>query len=176
MTPKQILDSFSETLMRDERILSPQERALVATLLLHAKSATSTNPELQSAVRAVIASAVGETVAQRAFGVLGSSIVERILDDATSLADSSRTVEVAADPQLPGRYMNAPAPPPSPSPGQPESPGVKFPGKGPQPPSHQPQHPGTKLPSNEPQHPGHKAPSQPQHPGSPLKTPGPPCM
>jgi Rps23 Pro-64 3,4-dihydroxylase Tpa1-like proline 4-hydroxylase len=174
MTPKQILDSFSETLMRDERILSPQERALVATLLLHAKSATSTNPELQSAVRAVIASAVGETVAQRAFGVLGSSIVERILDDATSLADSSRTVEVAADPQLPGRYMNAPAPPPSPSPGQPESPGVKFPGKGPQPPSHQPQHPGTKLPSNEPQHPGHKAPSQPQHPGTPLKTPGAP--
>ena len=33
MTPKQILDSFSETLVRDERILSPQERALVATLL-----------------------------------------------------------------------------------------------------------------------------------------------
>ena len=31
MTPKQILDSFSETLMRDERILSAQERALLAT-------------------------------------------------------------------------------------------------------------------------------------------------
>ena len=29
MTPKQILDSFSETLMQDERILSAQERALV---------------------------------------------------------------------------------------------------------------------------------------------------
>ncbi len=36
MTPKQILDSFSETLMRDNRILSAQERALVATLLQHA--------------------------------------------------------------------------------------------------------------------------------------------
>ena len=41
MTPKQILDSFSETLMRDERILSAQERALVSTLLQHAKAATS---------------------------------------------------------------------------------------------------------------------------------------
>ena len=81
MTPKQILDSFSETLMRDERILSAQERALVATLLQHAKAASSENPETQEAVRAVIASAVGETVAQRAFAVLGGSIVERILED-----------------------------------------------------------------------------------------------
>ncbi len=79
MTPKQILDSFSETLMQDERILSAQERALVATLLQHAKTATGDNQETQEAVRAVIASAVGETVAQRAFAVLGGSIVERIL-------------------------------------------------------------------------------------------------
>lgn len=79
MTSKQILDSFSETLMRDERILSAQERALLATLLQHAKAATAENPETQAAVRSVIASAVGETVAQRAFAVLGGSIVERIL-------------------------------------------------------------------------------------------------
>ena len=82
MTPKQILDSFSETLMRDERILSAQERALVATLLQHAKTASGENQETQEAVRAVIASAVGETVAQRAFAVLGGSIVERILEAA----------------------------------------------------------------------------------------------
>jgi hypothetical protein len=61
MTPKQILDSFSETLMRDDRILSAPERALVATLVQHAKAATTANPETQEAVRAVIASAVGET-------------------------------------------------------------------------------------------------------------------
>src|ERR1700687_3858414 len=91
MTPKQILDSFSETLMRDERILSAQERALVATLLQHAKTAGSQNPETQQAVRAVIASAVGETVAQRAFSVLGGSIVERILDGGTlPIGDSAR--------------------------------------------------------------------------------------
>ena len=47
MTPKQILDSFSETLMRDERILSTRERSLLATLLQHAKAATSENPETQ---------------------------------------------------------------------------------------------------------------------------------
>ena len=70
MTPKQILDSFSETLMRDQRILSAPERALLATLLQHAKTATSQNRETQEAVRAVIASAVGETVAQRAFACL----------------------------------------------------------------------------------------------------------
>src|SRR5271169_3207 len=88
MTPKQILDSFSETLMQDERILSAQERALVATLLKHAKAATTDNQETQNAVQAVIASAVGETVAQRAFAVLGGSIVQRILEDsAVPLSD-----------------------------------------------------------------------------------------
>src|SRR5260370_42239423 len=90
MTPKQILDSFSETLMRDERILSAPERALVATLLQHAKAATAENPETQESVRAVIASAVGETVAQRAFAVLGGSIVEPILEGSSSaLSDSA---------------------------------------------------------------------------------------
>jgi hypothetical protein len=81
MTPKQILDSFSETLMQDERILSAQERALLSTLLQHAKTTTSEDHEIQEAVRKVIASAVGETVAQRAFTVLGGSIVERLLEN-----------------------------------------------------------------------------------------------
>ena len=39
MTPKQILDSFSETLMQDERILSAQERSLLAALLQRAHAA-----------------------------------------------------------------------------------------------------------------------------------------
>src|SRR5271167_4585693 len=82
MTPKQILDSFSETLTQDERILSAQERALLRNLLHHARSA-SLEPETHAAVNATIASAVGETVAQRAFAVLGGSIVERILQSST---------------------------------------------------------------------------------------------
>lgn len=80
MTPKQILDSFSETLLRDERILSAKERALLSALVQHAKTASAANTETQEAVRAVIASSVGEIVAQRAFAVLGGSIVERILE------------------------------------------------------------------------------------------------
>src|SRR5579863_6787987 len=78
MTAKQILDSFSQTLIQDERILSPQERQLLMSLLQNAK-AHGSNPEIQSAVTATIARSVGETVAQRAFTLLGSSIVERIV-------------------------------------------------------------------------------------------------
>ncbi len=156
MTPKQILDSFSETLMRDERILSTSERALVATLLQHAKAATAENPETQESVRAVIASAVGETVAQRAFAVLGGSIVERILEgNSLALSDSAglRTSDIYAGPKTPGQ----PQPPGTPlrTPGVPGTPG-------------QPQPPGTPL--RTPGVPG--TPGQPQPPGAPLRTPG----
>jgi Rps23 Pro-64 3,4-dihydroxylase Tpa1-like proline 4-hydroxylase len=153
MTPKQILDSFSETLVRDERILSAQERALLATLLQHAKTATGENQEMQEAVRAVIASAVGETVAQRAFAVLGGSIVERILEGSPlPLGDSlgERTGDIfAREPQPPSR---------GPSPG----PAVKAPLKAPQPPS---------APLGSPAEP---QPPSPQPPGSPTGSPGEP--
>ncbi len=99
MTPKQILDSFSDTLMRDERILSARERALLTNLLQHARAASNENQQTQTAVLSVISSAVGETVAQRAFAVLGSSIVERILEGAgsTTTDASTRANEVATD-------------------------------------------------------------------------------
>ena len=142
MTPKQILDSFSETLMRDERILSAQERALVATLLHHAKAATSENPQTQDAVRKVIASAVGETVAQRAFAVLGTSIVERILENSSvplgdsagaRTADGSTSPRPPHDPQTPTDSlprvrtgMHSGPRPPSP-PDDPQSPGEFLP-------------------------------------------------
>src|SRR6201997_4132901 len=124
MTPKQILDSFSDTLMRDERILSAQERALVANLLQHAKAAAASNPETHEAVRAVIASAVGETVAQRAFSVLGGSIVERIIE--SSSVSTAETVAARTE------FMGTPTPPGP----QPQHPGVKAPPKQPQPPTH----------------------------------------
>jgi Rps23 Pro-64 3,4-dihydroxylase Tpa1-like proline 4-hydroxylase len=153
MTPKQILDSFSETLVRDERILSAQERALLATLLQHAKTATGENQEMQEAVRVVIASAVGETVAQRAFAVLGGSIVERILEGSPlPLGDSAgeRTGDIfAREPQPPSQ---------GPSPG----PAVKAPRKAPQPPS---------APLGSPAEP---QPPSSQPPGSPTGLPGEP--
>src|SRR5712671_2789539 len=79
MTAKQILDAFSETLMQDERILSPRERELLTSLLQNSKTVSGNNPQTQSAVAAAIAQSVGETVAQRAFALLGGSILEQIL-------------------------------------------------------------------------------------------------
>ncbi len=172
MTPKQILDSFSETLMRDERILSARERALLASLLQHAKAASSEDIHTQEAVRAVIASAVGETVAQRAFSVLGASIVERILDGGpVTLGDLTAVQEgeVLVEPQPPGKPLRTPSVPTPPAP-EPQPPGGKAPRKEPHrprrdvpiPPAPEPQPPGRPLrtpsvpaPSPEPQPPGH---------------------
>jgi len=169
MTPKQILDSFSETLMRDERILSAQERALVCTLLQHAKAATSEKPETQEAVRAVIASAVGETVAQRAFAVLGGSIVERLLEESALPqrdSEDAGTINLR-EPQPPSPGVKAPPKgPPMPTPGEPQppSPGVKVPRRDPQPPMRTPGEP-------QPPSPGPvKLPRKPE----PLRTPGEP--
>jgi len=138
MTPKQILDSFSETLVGDERILSQRERALLSSLLHHAKQASSHNPETHEAVNAVFASAVGETIAQRAFAVLGSSVVDRILAPiAGGVTAEERTIY--GMPQ-----------PPSPSPG-PQPPGIRT--------------PDVPLPSTPPTPPPSDAPKGPQPPG-----------
>jgi hypothetical protein len=172
MTPKQILDSFSETLMRDERILSAQERALVATLLQHAKAATLANPETQEAVKAVIASAVGETVAQRAFAVLGGSIVERILEsNPLPVRDSAgRTADIYAGPNVPkgpdppgvrapGQPLHdTPMAPTPPVPKEPDPPGVRPPQKptreAPLPPTpKEPDPPGVRAPLRQPEPP-----------------------
>ncbi len=176
MTPKQILDSFSETLVRDERILSAQERALVATLLHHAKAAAGESQETQRAVRAVIASAVGETVAQRAFAVLGGSIVERILEtSALPLSDPERTAgdifaasKTPKEPQPPRAPLRTPSEPQPPS-GQPHPPGVREPHKAP----HRPQR-DTPVPPKEPQPPSAplRTPSEPQPPSGQPHPPG----
>ena len=203
MTPKQILDSFSETLMQDERILSVQERALLANLLQHAKTASHDDVHTHEAVRAVIASAVGETVAQRAFSVLGASIVERILENGSSLQaefEYSRTTEILAAPRGPQtpsspKPKKEPRETPTHPPAGPQSPGTplrKIPPAGPQSPGTPlrtpavpgPQSPGTPLrtpavPAG-PQSPGTplkspKVPAGPQSPGTPLRTPAVPA-
>ena len=134
MTSKKILDDFSEVLMQDERILSPQERQLLTCLLHNARDAASNNPEIRSAVSAAIARSVGETVAQRAFTLLGSSIVEQIVARCVSsnLADDGALKPVFAGPQPPNgpspqapsgpqddpdSHPSGPQPPNSPSPG-----------------------------------------------------------
>lgn len=161
MTPKQILDAFSETLMQDERILSPRERELLTSLLQNSRSVCGSNFETQEAVNAAIAQSVGETVAQRAFALLGGSIVEQILGQSgLRSAEESRNGGIRAE---------APQPPPP----APQPPGVKrppIPGKEPQPPSHGPQRPGhePQPPSRSPQPPGH----EPQPPSKGPQSPG----
>jgi Rps23 Pro-64 3,4-dihydroxylase Tpa1-like proline 4-hydroxylase len=139
MTPKQILDSFSETLVQDERILSQRERALLSTLLQHAKQSSNQNPETHEAVHAVFASAVGETIAQRAFAVLGSSVVERILAPMVGgVKTEDRTIYGMPQPPSPGPQPpgNQPGSIPQPAPPvTPPTPPLDAP-KGPQPPGH----------------------------------------
>jgi len=178
MTAKQILDSFSETLMRDERILSPQERELLMSLLQNSRAVSSSDPQTQSAVTAAIARSVGETVAQRAFTLLGSSIVEQILARSGMPAGTEEialaaTIEAKA-PQPPNpisppgpKAPQPPNPPPHPSPG-PKAPQPPNPAKAPQPPNTAPQPPNTAPRPKAPQPPNAL---HPQHDPRPLSVP-----
>jgi len=74
MTSREILDRLSDTLMCDEHILSVRERELIVSLLQRARTQAGGN----GAVTEMIAQAVGEIVAQRAYGVLGDSITRRL--------------------------------------------------------------------------------------------------
>ncbi len=140
MTAKQILDSFSETLMQDERILSPQERELLTSLLQNSRAVSGSDPNTQSAVTAAIARSVGETVAQRAFALLGGSIVEQIMARSGIPAASDETT-LAATVQLHAPQPPNPLPPgPGPKAPQPPNPVPPAPGpKAPQPPNTVPQ-------------------------------------
>ena len=133
MTAKQILDAFSETLMQDERILSPRERELLVSLLENSKASASSSPESQAAVNAAIARSVGETVAQRAFGLLGGSIVEQILASSAISAARQGTMPASMVEFDLASHPAGPQPPQAPGPGVRRPPDKDLPA-GPQPP------------------------------------------
>lgn len=137
MTAKMILDAFSETLMQDERILSARERELLSNLLQNSKAVCGNRPEIQSAVTDAVARSVGETVAQRAFTVLGGSIVERIL---ASSATRNQTEEgITSATVFGGPPTSVPQPPSGPQPAAvPQPPSGPSPMTVPQPPSSTP--------------------------------------
>jgi Rps23 Pro-64 3,4-dihydroxylase Tpa1-like proline 4-hydroxylase len=110
MSSNRILDAFSDSLMQDERIMGPTERELLTSLLRSVRNASNHKPEIQTAVNTTIARAVGETVAQRAFTLLGGNIVEQIL--AQSTASSSRE-----EANMRGVVFSGPQPPNTPQPG-----------------------------------------------------------
>jgi Rps23 Pro-64 3,4-dihydroxylase Tpa1-like proline 4-hydroxylase len=134
MTTKQILDAFSEGLMRDERILNARERELLTSLLQNAREASCSNPETQAALNTAIARSVGETVAQRAFTVLGGSILDQIVARGAGLAGSQESNFTrlfggpgpGTGPQPPSGPHDIPGQPPRPPqpPSGPPSPGI----------------------------------------------------
>jgi SM-20-related protein len=86
MTSKEMMESFSDSLLCDERILSLRERELLASLLEGSQSKLNGN----GALTETIARTVGEVVMQRAYGLLGNSIVRR-LQQQSSLPSASET-------------------------------------------------------------------------------------
>ena len=148
MTAKEVLSNLSGALLSDERILSLREKELLARLWQRASVQSPGNDQLAE----TIAHTVGEVVAQRAYGILGSSIAQQLTEHpAWGLPEGSRVW--AQSPKPPGPH---PSPePPSPL-GSPEPP---SPRKSPEPPS---PHPSP-----------HPAPGSPEPP-SPLGSPEPP--
>jgi Rps23 Pro-64 3,4-dihydroxylase Tpa1-like proline 4-hydroxylase len=126
MRANQILNGFSETLMQDERILSSGERELLTSILQNAGIASGGNPKIHNGVLAAMHRAVGETVAQRAFTLLGGSIVEQIL--ATTSSRTEKTYNL-------GQQPAGTQPPSGPAPPSVKSPPVKDEPMGPAPPS-----------------------------------------
>jgi len=128
MTTREMIDSFSETLLRDERILSLSERELLANVLQRARTCAGSG---DTSVPEAIERAVGETLAHRAFAILGNRIVEKIVEQqpASGGEESHPWVE-AHGPR-----------PPSPGPPSPGTP-TKPPATGPRPPSPGPPSPG----------------------------------
>ena len=138
MKANQILDAFSETLMRDDRILCSRERELLTSLLQNAKAVCGSNAETQDAVNAAISRSVGETVAQRAFALLGGSIVEQILAHPEISRNAERNPHFTRtelhSPQPPGGPQDSPVSPQPPT-SSPQPPSPSQPGRTPQPPT-----------------------------------------
>ena len=119
MTAREMIDSLSGTLLRDERILSVPEKELLANLLQRTRTQSNT---LENAVADSIARSVGELIAERALSVLGASMTEQLLSqELTSFAKP-------ANGNLPAIHAGSPPTTPAPMPGSsPRPPGTSPP-------------------------------------------------
>jgi SM-20-related protein len=146
MTAREMIDSLSGTLLRDERILSVSERELLANLLQRTRTQVSA-PD--NAVAEAITRTVGEIVAERALGVLAESMTQQLLQQQLGLCASfpNRSVPMI-------RAGSPPVSPPSPGQNQPRPPGTSPPPisagsppvSPPSPGQNQPRPPGTSPP------------------------------
>lgn len=119
MTAREMIDSLSGTLLRDERILSVPEKELLANLLQRTRTQSNT---LENTVADSIARSVGELIAERALGLLGASMTRQLLSqELTSFAKP-------ANGNLPVIHAGSPPTTPAPMPGSsPRPPGTSPP-------------------------------------------------
>src|SRR5262252_1381068 len=154
MSPRAQLADFPANLIDDERLLSQREREIVTTLLRHASNDSGCSAETRASMMHLIERAVGETVAQRAYGLLGSGIVRKLIVEAGkngSCGLSALTVPDVRAQSLP--YIS----------GQPEHPGFdELRTRTNATADLQPQHPGFEDPHARR---SVSPPLQPQHPG-----------
>lgn len=113
MTAREMIDGLSDTLLRDERILSVAERELLANLLQRSRTQSSA-PE--NAVADAIARSVGELIAERALGLLGASMTRQLLDQQlTSYLKQSKqrlpVIRAGSPPTIPPPPDSSPRPP-----------------------------------------------------------------
>ena len=146
MTAREMIDSLSGTLLRDERILSLPEKELLANLLQRTRTQSSV-PE--NAVAEAIARNVGELIAERALGVLGASMTQQLLDQ--QLTSSSKPSNGSLPVVHAGSPPTNPPPPPGSSPRPPGTspPPISLgspPTNPPVPPGSSPRPPGTSPP------------------------------
>ena len=107
--------------MQDDRILNPRERELLANVLRRVRSYDEAS---EDKVARSVARAIGETVAQRAFSLLGEQILQglegsprssvELLDD-LRLGTGPLPVPTPPSPDQPGPRPPSPSPPTSPN-------------------------------------------------------------
>jgi len=171
MTTQEMMDNLSGGLLCDERILSLPERELLTHLLQRTKAQANT-PGVT--VSETVARAVGEIVTERAYGILGESVIRKLLaQPSASLGGPPQNPPGTPGQLPPGPQPPSPGPPSIHAGGPPQTP-PGTPGQlppGPQPPS-----PGPPSiyaggpPQNPPGTPGQLPPGpQPPSPGPPSR-------
>jgi SM-20-related protein len=117
MQLREVLDNLSGGLLCDDRILTTRERELLADILRRAAQHIA-NSSSTTVLNDALAQAVGETLAQRAYTVLGQSIIELMIQPIEHGTNTRGTIWAGTPPTTP----------PGPSPDEPPGSHPPFPG------------------------------------------------
>ncbi|AGY59015.1 2OG-Fe(II) oxygenase [Gloeobacter kilaueensis] len=96
------IDMLCDALIKDERVITDQERQLLASIFQHIKSHETPSAELEAAIAERLAGAVGNVIGQRMARVFGDAVVRRLVD--TQMNTQAARVD-AQEPGLPGVPM-----------------------------------------------------------------------